>query len=54
MTESKTITKLWEDSKGFKKFWKSYFFMVTHPKQCLRLLNFACKALRAYNIKTEE
>lgn len=46
-------SELWVDSKGFKKFWRSYFFMITHPKRCLRLLNFAIKVLVSYKIGEE-
>jgi len=45
------IKKLWENSKCFKKFWKSYFYMLIHPNKCLKLLNFAIKVLKNYNIE---
>ena len=49
------IIRLWSESNGFKKFWRSYFFMITHPKQCLRMLSFAIKVLASYGIwKTDE
>ena len=48
------INKLWFESRCFKKFWKSYFYMVTHPKKCLRMLNFATKVLVDYGIQIEE
>jgi hypothetical protein len=47
------INRLWSESNEFKKFWRSYFFMITHPKQCLRLLNFAIKVVAIYKTKTE-
>ena len=51
MTEDKQlITRLWLESQCFKKFWRSYFYMLTHPKQCLKLLNFAIKALESYGV----
>ena len=48
------INKLWFESRCFKKFWKSYFYMVTHPKECLRMLNFATKVLVDYGIQIEK
>ena len=43
--EDKMIDELWHKSQCFKKFWRSYLYMITHPKKCLRLLNFAAKVL---------
>ena len=44
------INKMWLESKGFKKFWRSYLYLVTHPKQCLRSLNFSNKVLVWYEV----
>ena len=48
------VTHIWTDSRGYNKFWRSYFFMITHPKKCLKLVNFAIKILASYNINIEK
>jgi len=54
MSEDKLlVNKLWLESRCFKRFWRSYFYMVKHPKKCLRLLNFATKVLVSYEIQIE-
>ena len=54
MTEDNVlINRLWSESKGFNEFWQSYFFMITHPKQCLRMINFAIKVLSIYKVGIE-
>lgn len=42
------IRRLWLESKSYKKFWASYFYMIIHPKKCLRLINFSIKILEIY------
>ena len=55
MTEDKQlITRLWLESQCFKKFWRSWFYMIAHPRQCLKMINFAIKVLVSYEIQFKE
>lgn len=51
--EDNMIKHLLIESIGFKKFCRSYFFMITYLTQCLKLLNFTCKVLASYGINNE-
>lgn len=50
MSTRDDILKIWKQSVPFKRFWSSYITMLTHPKQCFLLLNFAGKIIVKYNI----
>lgn len=42
------IRRLWLESRSYKNFWGSYFYLITHPKKCLRLINFSIKIINIY------
>lgn len=44
------IYGMWINSTRFKKFWRSYSYMITHPIKSLRLLNFAIHVLHEHRI----
>ena len=55
MVEDKQlVNRLWLESQYFKKFWRSCFYMITHPKQCLKMLNFTIKVLVSYEIQIDK
>jgi len=45
------IEKLWIESNSYKNFWSSYFYMIIHPKECLKMINFSIKILINYKIE---
>ena len=49
----KDMQNLLNESKPHKKFIRSFLYMVTHPKKCLKLLNFATKVIVYFNLKSE-
>ena len=50
MSTRDDILKIWDQSTPFKHFWSSYITMLTYPKQCFLLMNFASKIIVKYNI----
>jgi len=51
---NKTLQNLWHESRPFKKFIRSYLYMITHPKKCMRFINFASKVIALYGIDIED
>ena len=53
LTAKERISNMWNDSFNVDKFWISFFSMIIHPKESLRLINFAIKVLKKYEIQYE-
>ena len=53
MTARERISNMWNDSFNVDKFWISFFSMIIHPKESLRLISFAIKVLKKYEIQYE-
>ena len=47
------IQGIWDKSIPFKHPVKSYLYMITHPRKCLRMLNFAVHVIATYKIQME-
>ena len=50
----KDMQQLYDNSLSFNKFWRSYIYMLSRPKRCLRLMNFALKIIAEYNLDVKE
>ena len=53
-SEKNAVKQIWETSVPFKKFWRSYLYMLMHPRKCLRMLNFAGKVTVRYGLNLED
>ena len=53
LTARERISNMWDRSFNVDKFWISFFSMIIHPKQSLRLISFAIKVLKKYEIQYE-
>ena len=45
---------IWDESRPFKQSVRSYFYMLAHPRRCLRMLNFAIKMCLYFEVDIEK
>ena len=48
------LQEIWNNSVPFTQFWKSYFTFLLHPREHMRVLNFAYKVIVRYNLKISQ